>query len=228
MSAPDGDPEEVAAAAQDWSATAEALLDVADRLAAQLPEVEERMHGRTGVVTGRSLRRAVVTLRADAADAAAGGAALADVAEALREVRLDPSDASRHRLASRMREAARVMRRIHEPTPPRDRSRAVTAALPVSGSASSAPASMSPDRGSRPGAVASAGLLTAGVARAVGAVVGSTGVPGAASGGSPIPAGRGRSHRDRRSRDRRTTPAGLDAEGWADDEGVGPAVLGAD
>ncbi len=210
-------------AAADWRATAAALHEVADRLAPEAPEAEERLRGRTGVVMGESLRRAVRSLRDDAEDAAAGGAALADVAAALEEARLDPSPEARHRLAVRMREATRVMRRIHGPTPPPARHGGATA-----GVSTTAATPMAADghltAGAAVGAALGAGLLTASAVRSRIPVNGGPERPRPGPAGSVAPAGRGRVRRDRRSRNRHALPAGTDEE-RADEDRGGPAVL---
>ncbi len=223
------DPDDVATAARRWAATAAALHEAADRLAAQAPEVEERLRGRTGVVTAAALWRAVRALRADAEDAADGGAALADVAAALEEARLDPTDRARRHLAAadaggdpgdaadprpdhspapaprgrRVRRRRRQRRRSAS-RPPRAGRCGRATSPPRSARGSSPPAPPAPsDRDGTEG--------TAAPARAPGAT---------------IPAGHGRSGRDRGSRDRRGHAAGIE-EHWTDDDGAGPAVLGA-
>ena len=223
------DPYDVATAGRHWAATAAALHEAADRLAAQAPEVEERLRGRTGVVTAAALWRAVRALRADAEDAADGGAALADVAAALEEARLDPTDRARKHLALRMQEATRVMRRIHGPTTPPRPHQAVGASATAIAAATAIGVETAEGGQVRAGDVAATlggGLLTA---RAVGAVrprgTEGTAAPARAP-GTTIPAGHGRSGCDRGSRDRRAHAAGIE-EHWTDDDGAGPAVLGA-
>jgi hypothetical protein len=215
---------DVVAAAADWRATAAALHEVADRLVALAPEAA-RLRGRTGAVTAEALERTVRSLRHDADDAAAGGAALADVAAALDDVRRDPSPEARHRLAGRLHEATRVMRRIHGPTPPTSHRPQVTTgattaqrAVTASGGHAATAAGV--------GAALVAGLLTATGPGARIPVNGAAERPPAGPVGTMVPAGRGRSRRDVRSRSRHALPAGTEEE-WADEEvRGGPAVLG--
>jgi hypothetical protein len=225
------DAERVATAAREWTASAEGLRDVADRLAGQAPEAEARLRGRTGADAGTALRRAERALRADADDTAAGGEALAEVAAALHAVRVDPGRATRDRLATAVREAIEVMRGIHaDPAPPPHHRRpdvdlhgtaVAVARLPSLGAPTVAPAVTA--------AVITAATL-AGAARSV-RTTGAGAVPPSPrplTPGAPNPAPRGRGSRDARSRTRRPPVAGFGE--WDDvvEDDAGPAVLGAD